>query len=391
MSADDHSKPPAHAAEPVWLELFFDLVYVTAILLFSTGVAEELANEEAVSHIAELVGLFVGVWWIWVLTTLYANRFPHNDTTHRLLVLSQMFFVTVFAMSAREGVHENAVWVSASFAILCAITATMYFRERHAPGTQGAIARSRSIHLVVAALIFGVSIFFTGAPEIVLWVIGLLVIVIPSRVGPDRITDLTPLNKEHIAERMGALTIIVCGEAFVKVASSATRGTMGDVEMGALALEFLLVFALWWSYFDDIPQAGISPPRFLPWLWGHLVLQLGLAATAIGVGEFVTSKGLAFLPEGAIIPVAASIAIAIGAIALIGMCTHRQPKRGLLVLRTCAAALVIIVGTVAWAIPFVRLIAGLLVVTIVVVVQAILTDRILRKTSVVKEKISIDE
>ena len=381
MSTDADSIQQAPTAGPVWLELFFDLVYVTAILLFSTVVSEQ----KDLAHIAILVGMFVAIWWIWFLTTLYTNRFQRTDTTHRLLVLAQMFFVTVFAMSAREGVQANGEWVSASYAILCALSAAMYLRERLEPGTQGAIARSRSARLAAAALIFGSAVFCTGALQSVLWILGLLVSVIPVRVGPDRIRDLTPLNYDHIAERMGTLTMIFFGESFVKVAAMVVQGTLSDIQIEALAFEFVLMFAFWWSYFDDIPRAGIETSRFLPWLGGHLGLQLGLAFVAIWVAKFVSVKGHASLPEEAIVPVSVAIAISISALALIGTCTHRHPRRGLLILRISVSAFVLIAGIAAFLHPSVSLLAGLLIMTAIVVGQAILADRALKKTSIVED------
>ena len=87
----------------VWLELFYDLVFVAAILVLS----------DAASHlhdgvrVARVVAIFVALWSVWLATTLFTNRFRVNDIKHRLLVLAQMFVVVLVAMEAHAGVKAT--------------------------------------------------------------------------------------------------------------------------------------------------------------------------------------------------------------------------------------------------------------------------------------------
>ena len=45
----------------------------------------------------------------------------------------------------------------------------------------------------------------------------------------------------------------MCGEAFVKVALAADNNSLDGIDVVTVALEFVLVFAVWATYFDDVP------------------------------------------------------------------------------------------------------------------------------------------
>ena len=59
----------------VWLELFYDLVFVAAILVFSSAVS----HLHDASRITWVVAVFCAVWWVWLSTTMFTNRFHMAD------------------------------------------------------------------------------------------------------------------------------------------------------------------------------------------------------------------------------------------------------------------------------------------------------------------------
>ena len=97
-----------------------------------------------------------------------------------------------------------------------------------------------------------------------------------------------PFDEHHFVERLGLLTIIVCGESFVKVSLLAADGSLDGIDLTVLVTMFVFVFGVWWSYFDDVPHAGIRPEpiRTAGWLVGHLAVQLlALVGGAVGYGK----------------------------------------------------------------------------------------------------------
>lgn len=80
-----------------WLELFYDLVFVVAI----AQLAHNLSNDVSLSGFSGFVVLFIPVWWAWIGTTFYANRFDSDDIGHRLLTGLQMVAIAAIAVNIR--------------------------------------------------------------------------------------------------------------------------------------------------------------------------------------------------------------------------------------------------------------------------------------------------
>jgi low temperature requirement protein LtrA len=376
------TRPAAHAAAQItaWLELFYDLVFVAAILVMSSAVS----HLHQPTRIAWVVAVFVSVWWVWLLTTMFTNRFRTHDMTHRLLVLVQMFLVILVAMEAHEGVVRDGVYLSVTYAALIGTVAIMYARHAHLHDRAAHYALRRARWLAASAAVFAVAAIVPGAVRGLVWVVALALSVEPAlrRSSP---TDGAPgVDEHHLLERMGALTIIVCGEAFVKVAIAVSSGSVVEVDVIALAFQFVLTFAIWLIYFEDIPHAGIRPTRLPAWLGLHLVLQLAMAGTAIGVSKLVKTGPLDHLPASDVLEITATLATLYLALGLLGLCTRRRPVRPLLVLRLATSAVTVAVGIAAWRIPWIDLAEGVGALTVVAIVHAAIGVRLDNETEVIE-------
>ena len=190
------------------------------------------------------------------------------------------------------------------------------------------------------------------------------------------------LDEHHLVERLGALTIIVCGEAFVKVAIAVSNARVDEIDVIALAFQFVLTFAIWTSYFEDVPHAGIARRRLTPWVGLHLVLQLAIAATAIGVAKLVKTSPLALVPAGDILEITASLAAVFLALAFLGLCTRRSPARPMFVLRVGASAGVVVAGVLCWLIPGVDVAEGVGALSLVAVAYTVAAYRVGARTEV---------
>src|SRR5262249_50530835 len=176
---------------------------------------------------------------------------------------------------------------------------------------------------------------------------------------------------------------IVCGESFVKVAIAVSDSKIDGIDVVALAFQFVLTFALWASYFEDIPYAGLDPRRIGPWLACHLVTQLGIAGTAIGVSKLVALDFFGDLPSEDILEIMGTLALVYLGLAGIGLCTRRRPRRPLLVLRLATAAAVLVVGLAAWQLPWFELLEGVAMLTVVAVVHAFAVPYLRARTQVI--------
>lgn len=87
-----------------WLELFFDLVFVVAV----DQVARRLSHEVTGSAVLGYLVLAVPVWWAWVGSIYYVDRFGTDDLSDRLITLVQMGAALAFAVAAARGLESRS-------------------------------------------------------------------------------------------------------------------------------------------------------------------------------------------------------------------------------------------------------------------------------------------
>jgi low temperature requirement protein LtrA len=381
------SSPPADAApeEPatneageLWLDLFYDLVFVAAILILSSRFSHPPNDGEAIWF----AGAFVSVWWIWLAMTMHANRFPVDDFVYRMLTLVQMFLVALVAIAASDGLHVHPEFVSVAYALLTLTVAITYGRSARRPGDKAPFARSRAIEYTIAAAVFVVAGFLPDGLRVAAWAIGLAITIAPAVA---HCTTAPPLAEKHLIARLGALTIIMCGEAFVKVALAADNSSFDDIDVVTAALEFILVFTVWANYFDDVPEAGAAEeprPRSL-WLFAHLLLHLGIIGMAIGVARFVTFHPGQDIPTDDIAGVAVPMALVYVAMILIASVSRRRPIAPLVELRIGGIAAVAAVVVVAEVAPWFDTYWSVSVFAVVGIAEAGLEALARRRTQIV--------
>lgn len=362
-----------------WIELFYDLVFVAAILVFSSAVS----HLHDAPRIVWVVAVFCAVWWVWLSTTMFTNRYRMTDTPHRVLVLVQMILVAIVAMEANAGVPDDEVLLLCTYGALLTSLAIMYWRAARARGPHAAFARRLSGIHAAAATLFFVAAPLPEAGRVVGAAVGMAIMIVPATARSTHLGDFPPIHEEHLVERLGAFTIIVCGEAFVKVAIAVSNSTVDGIDVVALAFQFILTFALWASYFEDIPFAGIDRRRFGLWVSSHLLMQLGIAGTAIGVSKLVALGFFEHLPAEDILEIMATLGLVYIGLAGIGVSTRRAPRRPLLTLRLVTALVVALIGFVAWKVPWFELLEGVAMLTVAALVHAFLVARLRARTEVV--------
>jgi low temperature requirement protein LtrA len=363
----------------VWIELFYDLVFVAAILVFSSAISH--LHDGA--RIGWVVIVFAAVWWIWLSTTVFTNRFRMTDLGHRLLILLQMFFVVLIAMEARAGVVQDETYLALTYGALVGTVAAMYWRAWRQGGPDSAFAGQLAALNAIAAVLFLIAAPLPEGMRIAVAAVGIAVVVLPAIARSGRLSEFPAIDEDHLVERLGAFTIIVCGESFVKVAIAVSDSTVNGVDVVALAFQFVLTFALWASYFEDVPHAGLNQRRAGPWLAWHFVAQLGIAGTAIGVSKLVSLGFFEQLPAEDILEIMATLVLVYLGLAGIGVCTRRRPRRPLLALRLGTAVVVALAGLAAWQLPWFDLLEGVAVLTLVAVAHAFLVARLRARTVVV--------
>ncbi len=279
---------------------------------------------------------------------MHANRFPEDTVGYRLVALVQMFLVAMVAVGASDGPRANAEFDSVCYALLTLSVAVTYARSSGA-GPRRSFARRRAVEYGIATIVFAAATPLPAIPQMIFWLAGLAVMILPVVA---HCVTAPPMEEHRLLERFAALTIIMCGEAFVKVALAADSHGLDGIDVLAVGLEFVLVFAIWSGYFDDVPAAGASaePRRRAVWLAAHLLLHLGIVGMAIGVARFVTFRPHQDIPTIDVAAVAIPLAMVYLALIVISLVSRRRPLGSMIGLRLGAMVAVGLIVVVAeWA------------------------------------------
>ena len=279
---------PGRVATP--LELFFDLVFVTAIA--SAGV--ELHHGIVEGHLESIAGYamtFFAIWWAWVNYTWFASAYAVEDVVFRVLTFVIMGGSLILAAGVPGFFDDGQSGiVVAGYAVMRVAMALLWFRAaRHDPGR-------RTIALTYAAGILIVQAFWIARllvhDETLVYVtfgVGVLLELAVPFVAERR--RHTPFHPEHGAERSGLLTIIVLGEVVLATVEAAQTALAGGGGARGLSVElvllvtgaFLVVIALWWLYFRRDHADLVEHPTGV-WVFGYLHYAVYAGVAAVGAG-----------------------------------------------------------------------------------------------------------
>lgn len=328
-----------------WLELFYDLVYVATIVQLGNKLSEDVTAE----GILGFVLLFVPIWWVWMGTTFYANRFVADDLPHRLLIFGQIFVVSALAIHVFDGLGETSTGFALAYAAARGILVLMYLRAAHFVEVARPLARRYATGFAVAAVIWLISAFVPAPARFILWGVGLLIdFYTPLSRESMRLQRLLPPSPHHLPERMGLFTIIVFGESFIKVIGGFS-GHEIEFQRAIVALfGLIMVGGLWWLYFENVAEHEVNWTHGAQvWLYTHLPLQLSLVALAVGVYKLVTIHDHG-LPDAYRWLISGAVALALIAISVIEYYTvkniNERPGRPEIGAQLAGAGAAVLIG-----------------------------------------------
>ena len=223
------------------LELFFDLVFVVAVAQAANSLHHALLEGGSVgAPVGKYILVFFGIWWAWMNFSWFASAFDTEDIAYRLVVFVQMTGALIYAAGIPRAFQVG--WIAL---------------------------------LVVPGGWEVAGFIFLGACE-------LLVPVWAERVGT------TSWHASHITERYGLFTIIVLGESVlagtVAIQTVLDEGGLDAELYGIIAGGLLLLFSMWWIYFDyQVPQLLTSNRIAFRWGYGHLLIFAAVAAVGAGL------------------------------------------------------------------------------------------------------------
>lgn len=360
--------PHRHEEATTWLELFFDLVYVAVLV----ELGNRLSHDISLTGVLQFLFLFIIVWWSWLEKVLFARFFPNDDIGQRLLTFLYMALIGLMAFNIHDMTGSLAVPFLLAYAASKAVLAIMYIKASSQHPEYRRMARFHAGIFSVAALAW-LAIAIFAPTNILLWALvsgfGILVSallpIIQGKVSALSF-DNPPMKKHYMRHRFGELTIIVLGEFFIKVITSASEREVYLVTL--LFFIFLLSISggLWWLYFDHQDHAALSKRRSQMEIWIYIHYPLLAAITAYGV---VGNKIIALVPGEALSDpkrwlFCGALAVAVASTAVIEWAARENPgamsRKPQIYVRLLGALLLLLLA----------LIGGALSVPILVIVTA---------------------
>lgn len=350
------------AATP--LELFFDLCFVVAVALASEGLHHDVAEGHVGHGLVGYLSVFFAIWWAWVNFTWFASAYDTDDDVYRLTVLVQIAGALILAAGVPRAFSEADFTTITYGYVVMRLAATVNWL-RAAAGDPAHRATALTFAVGVGVVQAGWLLRLLLPPA---WLMPAFVVLVAADLSVPVLGERrrqTTWHPHHISERYQLFTLIVLGEAVLSTSVAIQRGVdAGNGQLWSLAAAgTLIVFAIWWLYFDrPDPLPPTSVRGALTWGYGHYFVFSSIAAVGAGLAVAVDHELHTGHASARVAGYAVAVPVAVYLVALWAL--HLPAKRGAgWVLFPAAAALVLVTP---WLFAPVDLVAGVLVVLVAV-------------------------
>ncbi len=236
------------------VELFYDLVFVFAI----TQLSHSLLAHLSLGGVLRTGLLFMGVWWLWILTTWCTNWLNPMRVPVRLLLLGLMFGGMLLAASLPEAFADKGVAFGVTFAVMPMVLSVfmiLAFRK-----TQPAHAMN-FVRILIWLVVIGACWVLGGIddpPARRWWWAAAVVIEFLGPMAYFRVpwlgassTAEWDVDPHHMAERCALFVIIALGESLLVTGATFATLSWSAPHVLAFVAAFLGSVAMWWMYFDS--------------------------------------------------------------------------------------------------------------------------------------------
>ncbi|XUL91427.1 low temperature requirement protein A [Streptomyces galilaeus] len=347
------------------LELFFDLCFVVAVAQAAAHLHHDLSTGHFAHGVGNYLWVFFAIWWAWANFTWFASAYDNDDDPYRLLTMVQIAgALTLAAGVPRAFDSGDYVVITLGYVILRLAMVMQWLRAAGAdPERRTTALRYATGYALVQAGWVARLAFDQPAYLYVGLAVAVAELAVPIWAERARVTTFHP---EHITERFGLFTMIVLGEtvlaATVAVQTAADGRDGAGLDLLVLAgCGLVLIFSLWWLYFDRITQRMLSSMRTtIIWGYGHYLVFASTAAIgaalAVAVDAMTGHAHVTHLQQG----------LAVGIPLAVWIATVRWLRVGPALRGPAAAAspvAAVLILAAAWttaAVPLMALITGLL-------------------------------
>ncbi|MFI9384897.1 low temperature requirement protein A [Kutzneria sp. NPDC052558] len=342
------------------LELFFDLCFVVAVSQAAAQLHHALAGDHVGVGVLHYVMIFFAIWWAWMNFSWFASAYDTDDGVYRVTTLVQITGVLILAAGVPRAFDGDWRIGIAGYVVMRLALVSQWLRAARSDPERRRTARR------YAAGIAAVQVGWVLWPLLPVWVfvpLGLVEVLIP--VWAER-TAMTTWHPHHITERYSLFTLIVLGES-VLAATTATQAALDSGtaigELLALAASGLvIVFGMWWLYFDRPAQYLLTSLRTsITWGYSHYVVFASAAAVGAGLEEAVAAHD----------HIGWAVALPVAVYVLSVWALQVRPRKEYLcdAVHLAAVVLILLTPLTPWAVPGTAAVMAVLIVVSVILGQ----------------------
>ena len=340
-----------------WLELFYDLVFVAVIAQLS----HYLAGHMTWSGVAGYALLFVPVWWVWIASTYYNERFETYGLETRVFTFVQMLPVAAMAVFVHGALGETGAQFALAYATARVIHIILWARAGYYVPAARPMTNRYAIAFSISVSLFVISAFVDPPVRYALWIAGLTIDIVTPPLTLKFQRRLPRLSTTKLPERFGLLVILVLGETVVGTVNGMASNHHLTWAVGFVAvLGMALAFTLWWVYFDFVARRPAKPSVWwtLFWGYGHLPLVMGLVA--VGAGILVLVSDLEATSEAKQL-IAVAMGVTLIATGALEITLRREPDE----------------PTHPWISPVMKIVVGVIAASLALVSDAVTVPELL--------------
>jgi low temperature requirement protein LtrA len=298
---------PEAERHATWLELFFDLVFVLALL----AVTARLSVDEVPSwsQIGTALGIYVLVQWAWVGQAFFDTRYDPDDVPHRLLVLLATAGAGIIALGVRS--VPATLHLPVGYLVVRGALLFMYLRV---------LASDRASRELVAVYLTGfgtgwvlwlASVWLPNPARALLWVAALSIELSTPWLGRQWLRR-HPVHRSHLPERIGQFIILLLGATLTNLRDAVPTAHPSGRTLTAAGLALVVPVGIWWVYTTFV-ESRLALPRLASgqaYTYLHVPIGVGILVAGWALGETVhiTTGDQRPVPPTLRLIVAASIA-----------------------------------------------------------------------------------
>lgn len=238
-----------------WLELFFDLIFVTAVAS-TTHLLLSVDNhpDKTAVYFGEYLLMVTPMFWAWVGQTMFFNRFGEKIKLPELYMLPQMFFLILMTASFDLTFSNTYYTFLIGYLGIRFITVIQYFvMSRQLVGNARKVAIILGSVFLLGVFTTATSVFFDGFIRYLVMYLGIAVdIILPLFLA--KTLRKVPVDFPHLAERFGLFVIITFGESIVAITTILVGHTLDLYTISYTFLGFLIISTLFVSYFHSFEK-----------------------------------------------------------------------------------------------------------------------------------------